>query len=66
MQWCIGKWTPILLSNYHEGHFLERLHTDEAYSQSISEAKQTSGCKESDTVSNTERADFCEVYVDWL
>ena len=63
MPWRIRKWTPTWLSNNHEGHFPERLHTNETYSQPISQAKQTSGTEECDAVSMHITNLLCELYV---
>ena len=63
MPWRIRKWKPTWLSNNHEGHFPERLHIDETYSQPISEAKQTSGTEECDAVSMHITNLLCELYV---
>ena len=63
MPWRIRKWTPTWLSNNHEGHSPERLHTNETYSQPISQAKQTSGTEECDAVSTHKTNLLCELYV---
>ena len=63
MPWRIRKWKPTWLSNNHEGHFPERLHIDETYSQPISQAKQTSGTEECDAVSTHKTNLLCELYV---